>query len=1279
MRGIRTVSDKQRAICHKISTAGFDITCLLDTHLDEGTKHTLEKNWPGKVLFSFAISSRSGGLALLCHKSFSFLNFKADPNGRFLFVRLKIQNALLLLCFVYAHANEQRADFFTRLLGELVGFKEKDDKLFLLGDFNCVENVTLDRSPPGVKNDSSFCRLSKICDVFDMCDLWRKRFPFKQDFTYFSDHDSYRSRIDRVYVQADALGFCRNVEHIPFAHSDHRIVSFEFRAPSKPPLNRDIGWILHHSLLKDADFCDLISKFWSGWQSLKTRFTSLQAWWDKGKEKIKTFSIKYSHQKSKSNKIILRTLLKRLRNAENQGKFPIIKYLKRKIRVIETEKAKFHYLSAKLEWLENAERCTKTFFSLHAKTKSNALVNEIKDSNGDMKTETSEITEVFADFYEKLYSQDYINEVDQENFLRDIGLAKLNQTEREKSSSLFTLSEFKVALFKLPNGKSPGSDGLTTEFYKTFWDVLGNDLLEVFLSSYESGRLTKSQRTATIKCLPKKGDMTDIRNWRPISLLNVDYKILSKALSLRLFELLPTVISEEQTCSLKGRKISHNLSTVRDCVSIARENNLDACMISVDQMKAFDRVSWNFLFKILLRMNFSPEYIAWIKLLYTNISSRVKVNGTYSDSFSVERGVRQGCPLSPMLYVLFSEALTALINENPDIKGFVINTFEIKLSQFADDLTSLLIGDRSIFSLFKSLNSFERVSGALVNPLKTRAIWLGRNIGRSDSPLGLDWTSESIEILGILIGNNPGLVTHMWTQRNSSIRRTLAPWWKSNLSLTGKIAVIKQLVLPKISYLAVVFPPSKSQIASINKILEDFLWWGKRPKVSTKLLQLPVEKGGKGLPNLEVFVRSINLTWVKDIFKANAFHWPSCTFYFLNRYNGLKLCKNIFKIYLSHNCIRKAYIPYWYKFLLSSWLLLTRNERPAISSAENVREEPIFYNPLYIIRKTLPLWYSSINNHPCIVGDLYHEGTPTSPMTMVQFNVEREADLTLAQFNHFKRAIPAEWHKTIMSPIVFPEVEESPLQIYARSAKGKTSCCIKSFTCKMFYKEISFDVIAKTEKEFSKRKTWYLSRWESLRDVNWPKVLAYLNTNRVDSKTSDIIFRHIHSGIWTRIRLFKSNLEEHTLCTRCYAAPECYSHIFLDCQYSSKIWDEAQIFITAIFPEARSLNKARCIVAGYADVRQCKSVLQCLEDARIAFFKATYQQRNLSFLGKHVNGCQIFRTFFLRTVQARFETAMWKGDFKPFKPYERICNVIGNIVSFNSNLLPDKIKINFIK
>ena len=120
-----------------------------------------------------------------------------------------------------------------------------------------------------------------------MCDLWRKRFPFEQDFTYFSDHDSSRSSIDRVYVQADALSFCGNVEHIPFAHSDHRIVSFEFCAPSKPPLNRNIGWILHHSLLKDAEFCNLISNFWSRWQSLKNLL--FKHGWTRERRKLKLF------------------------------------------------------------------------------------------------------------------------------------------------------------------------------------------------------------------------------------------------------------------------------------------------------------------------------------------------------------------------------------------------------------------------------------------------------------------------------------------------------------------------------------------------------------------------------------------------------------------------------------------------------------------------------------------------------------------------------------------------------------------------------------------------------------------------------------------------------------------------------------------------------------------------------------------------------------------------------------------------------------------------------
>ena len=138
VRGIRTKPDKQKAICHKLSTAGLDIICLLDTHLDANTKASFEAFWPGNVLFSFTNSSKVGGLALLTHKSFSYLSSKADPNGRFLFVRLKFHNTLLFLSFVYAHANELRASFFTRLLGEIVGFKGKHDKLILLGDFNCV-------------------------------------------------------------------------------------------------------------------------------------------------------------------------------------------------------------------------------------------------------------------------------------------------------------------------------------------------------------------------------------------------------------------------------------------------------------------------------------------------------------------------------------------------------------------------------------------------------------------------------------------------------------------------------------------------------------------------------------------------------------------------------------------------------------------------------------------------------------------------------------------------------------------------------------------------------------------------------------------------------------------------------------------------------------------------------------------------------------------------------------------------------------------------------------
>ena len=192
-----------------------------------------------------------------------------------------------------------------------------------------------------------------------------------------------------------------------------------------------------------------------------------------------------------------------------------------------------------------------------------------------------------------------------------------------------------------------------------------------------------------ISCLFKKGDRENIKNWRPLSLLNCDYKIIAKVLANRLSKVLTSIIAEDQTCSVPGCSILGNCHTLSDIIQFSEDENLPVTLLSIYQMKAFDRVNWNFLLKTLEKFNFGPVFISWIKLLYTNIESKVKCNDFISDSFTPSRGVRQGCPLSALLYVLIAEVFAASVRCDPAIKGVTVGKIEFKIIQYADETTLL--------------------------------------------------------------------------------------------------------------------------------------------------------------------------------------------------------------------------------------------------------------------------------------------------------------------------------------------------------------------------------------------------------------------------------------------------------------------------------------------------------------------------------------------------------------------------------------------------------------
>ena len=192
----------------------------------------------------------------------------------------------------------------------------------------------------------------------------------------------------------------------------------------------------------------------------------------------------------------------------------------------------------------------------------------------------------------------------------------------------------------MKNGKSPGNDGLSIEFYKKFWNTIKSDLLEVVRYALKHGELSPSQYQGIIKLGAKKGNLELIESWRPITLLNVDYKIISKVIANRLKYVMDKIISKEQYCGVPGRTIVHCNNTLRDLINYVNNNNLQVGLLNLDWSKAFDRVNMSFLFEIMVSMGFPEEFINWIKTLYKCSKSSLCVNGLITSSIDVKRSVR---------------------------------------------------------------------------------------------------------------------------------------------------------------------------------------------------------------------------------------------------------------------------------------------------------------------------------------------------------------------------------------------------------------------------------------------------------------------------------------------------------------------------------------------------------------------------------------------------------------------------------------------------------------
>jgi len=397
--------------------------------------------------------------------------------------------------------------------------------------------------------------------------------------------------------------------------------------------------------------------------------------------------------------------------------------------------------------------------------------------------------------------------------------------------------------------------------------LFGRAFIEMINNCFHRGLLPGSLRHGVLTLLCKDEATSDnLSSWRPISLLNTDYKIISKALANRLKGVVGSVVHSDQTCAIPGRSIADNLHLIRNVVDYARTGNMPVAILALDQAKAFDRVSHRYLFATLSAFGFGDSFIRWIRMCYTDCTSQVIINGFLSESIDITRSIRQGCGLSALLYVLCIEPFAHRVRTDKLIVGLTLPGApdEARVSQYADDVTAIVCSDSSVDQLFYIADLYGRASGALLNKQKCQGVLLGPLAGSKTFCPNFNWSSKPIKICGVLFGAQD-TTEENWSRLVTKIQSSSVPNMTHSLTFLGKAMFTNQYIFSQIWYLGQIFPVTESFLKEINKIVNRFLWGKTPPLLARKYLVCEPEKGGIGLVDIETRSVAYSVKHIRDL------------------------------------------------------------------------------------------------------------------------------------------------------------------------------------------------------------------------------------------------------------------------------------------------------------------------------------------------------------------------------------------------------------------------------
>ena len=605
---------------------------------------------------------------------------------------------------------------------------------------------------------------------------------------------------------------------------------------------------------------------------------------------------------------------------------------------------------------------------------------------------------------------------------------------------------------------------------------------------------------------------------------------------------LSKLIHSHQTGFVKGRFIGQNVRLLNDLMEYTELKKVPGILLFIDFEKAFDTLEWHFIQRTLKFFNFGKNIQKWVSVLYTEAESGVINGGFTTNYFKVSRGVRPGCPLSPLLFILSVELLAQKIRQNPRIKGIGLpKAEEVKLSQFADNTTLICTDIASLTESMTILNSLAMISGLKLNRKKTKAMWIGSLKENKTKPLEINFTKDPVKTLGAYIPynyhkNNNGKsfikIQKMQTKLNISLSR--------DLTLMGITLLVKALGISKLVYTASMLTTPEEVIKSVQEKLFNFLWRNKKDKIKSEVLFQNPNKGGLNFPNFRTTVKALRLSWISRLLNESNAAWNAIPNSFFNRYEGLPF---LLKCNYNSKHLGKS-ISSFYLELLDYFKELRSYFQDEYNSdliLWNNRDITIEGKSLY--------WKQWVATGIYFIHDTLNE--QGKYLTYEEFKCKYKININCINYFQILASIPTNLKSKAASTM--RPLESSLQEHNIFNLSNNKSILLNKIRCKDYYAlfQEKAEIIPTSVKSWSKQYPNVADKWKEL--------FHNISHLSIDNKPKQFSFKLLHRILVTKKELKRFKIAPNDECFFC-KRPDSLEHAFLECSAANNFFCECLLW-----------------------------------------------------------------------------------------------------------------------